>query len=780
METPENNTNPKNSDPKNTPSLLDQIIKTSNNTSIWWELDNVTIKTGDTSQLDTTMSWDSIPPSKKPRDPMTAGMVIKIIASLLLVAVIFFGSFLAYIAFNPEQAGFFVKIFRINPNDIQDLLKNLINGSFGIIVLILSIVWIVSLFKAIWTPKIEKRRRLMSWLSASIFGILLFSVLAFWAYLFKIIRDTPYSNLGGAVIVYDNKIYPYDEFKDYAQVKSTNAIIGPITLKYNLETNAKAIMKKNFLNIDAFEIDFDGAKCINGKSTITGTNPTQDEGIICTFDEVRTYNIKGTYTTRDRLNQIQKIDIPISPIEIKWLVEISENKNSDGKQIQSINASSIKNLGTPRWIHADWWKEDTNSTLTEKITKTPTLVCFKLFNNNCDRYFVIVGETGANEIEWSIQFEQDSANPLGITMSLSWLNISTNEIIDINWVENERDQICQWPKIKCKNIFTSFWQKNIVATILLANKVSYKIKGETTLNPPLKMTRHALIKDQDNNILNPIETFDSSINAYVIKNLTAPMNLIFDARDILIENPGYRLTNVIWKISNTTTTEEKKWETIKYELLKTERYKIEAIYTFEKENPTFESKIRTVKDVIILDLEHKEIEPILQIIKQTSDYVPSKITVDASSSNSKNWKIQKFTFDFGEGRIPTTWDAIQTYEYTTPGEKKITLTVTDSNNQQTSISKYIILKDTPKSVAFSTSMSPGVIDTPITFIADGSNGQIEDYIWNFWDNTPVSKWYEISHSFSKKWNYNTTLTVRYTDGTEKSDTQIIKVEETLE
>ena len=57
-------------------------------------------------------------------------MVLKLIGSFLLIAIIFFGSFLAYIEFNPEQAGFFVNIFGINPNDIQDLLKRLINGSF--------------------------------------------------------------------------------------------------------------------------------------------------------------------------------------------------------------------------------------------------------------------------------------------------------------------------------------------------------------------------------------------------------------------------------------------------------------------------------------------------------------------------------------------------------------------------------------------------------------------------------------------------------------------------
>jgi drug/metabolite transporter (DMT)-like permease len=127
---------------------------------------------------------------------MTASTVLKLIGSLLLVAVIFFGSFLAYVVFNPDQAAFFVNIFGINPNDIKDLLKSLINGSFGITVLIFSIVWLASLFRAIWTPRDQKRRRLIGWLTAGVVGIFLFSILAFWAYLFGIINATDYANPG--------------------------------------------------------------------------------------------------------------------------------------------------------------------------------------------------------------------------------------------------------------------------------------------------------------------------------------------------------------------------------------------------------------------------------------------------------------------------------------------------------------------------------------------------------------------------------------------------------
>jgi cellobiose-specific phosphotransferase system component IIC len=115
------------------------------------------------------------------------GLFLKLIGSLLFVAIIFFGSFLAYIAFNPAEAVFFTNTFNIDPNDVQRILKNLVNGSFGFIMIIVSIAWIISLFRAFWVPKELKRKRLLSWLYAGVIGLILFMILAFWGYIFRIV-----------------------------------------------------------------------------------------------------------------------------------------------------------------------------------------------------------------------------------------------------------------------------------------------------------------------------------------------------------------------------------------------------------------------------------------------------------------------------------------------------------------------------------------------------------------------------------------------------------------
>jgi PKD repeat protein len=773
MDTPENNTAPTIPESNNSPSLLDQIIQTSHESNT-----HETSSTSSTSWVSSIASWGNIPPTKKPRDPLTAATVLKLIGSLLLVAVIFFGSFLAYIVFNPEQAGFFVNIFGINPNDVQDILKKLINGSFGIIVLIFSIVWIISLFRAIWTPREQKRRRLISWLTAGVVGIFLFSILAFWAYLFNIIKATDYANTDGEVTIYDNELWVHDESREYARIFTTNNLVGPITLKYDLSTNVKSISKKNLLTIDSYEINFDGATCINGDSTINGSNPEQ--GLVCTFDQVRTYNIRWTYKGKDRLGEIQTITIPLNTVEIKGIIDINTTINKDKKRVITFNAAKVKNLWNPRWVYsARGSMEKAQTSITEEVSSTPLMVCLKLMSNDCDRYFIITDtDISEADIEWSILFTQDSTNSLGVTMTLTGVNISDNEIVNIDWIDSNSDRLCKWTSEKCEHTFTTYWTKSVIATITLANKQNYTIQWSIVMNKPLLIIQHAKILDQDNKLLNPSETFEASLGSYVIKDIAIPTKLTLDARDIVLENSGYKMKNVTWKISHDWITEEKIGEKVIFELPQTVRYTIEAIYTFEKNSNTSDTDNFITKDVIIIDLEHKSLEPILNI-QQSSDYAPSKITFDASSSQSKNGTIQKFIFDFGEWRPQAEGDAIQIYEYRTAWEKKITLTIIDNNNEQAIISKYIVLKDTPKNIVFSTSMAP-VINTPVDFTADGTTWEIEEWIWNFGDNTPVAKWYEVTHTYNKAGPYTVTMTVRYVDGTEKSASKAYQVSSTLE
>lgn len=133
------------------------------------------------------------------------------------------------------------------------------------------------MFRAIWSPKEQKRRKLIGWLIASVVGIILFSILAFWAYLFNIINQNDYANPGGDVTIYDNDLYTNKDSIKYSRVTTTKNLIGPITLKYDLSTNAKTAARKNLFIIESYEINFDGAKCSNNESEVSGSDPSTEQ-----------------------------------------------------------------------------------------------------------------------------------------------------------------------------------------------------------------------------------------------------------------------------------------------------------------------------------------------------------------------------------------------------------------------------------------------------------------------------------------------------------------------
>lgn len=154
-------------------------------------------------------------------------------------------------------------------------------------------------------------------MTAILVGIILFSILTFWAYLFSKLAKIDFTNLSGTILVYDNDLYSYPGTKSLAKLSSSTNLIGPITLKFDISENARQTQLNNSVKITQYSIDFNGAKCNDGGTVVSGMNPIGEVSIVCTFDSVKNYNISGTYTATDVLGKIISIPMEISPIEIR-------------------------------------------------------------------------------------------------------------------------------------------------------------------------------------------------------------------------------------------------------------------------------------------------------------------------------------------------------------------------------------------------------------------------------------------------------------------------------
>ena len=753
-------------------SLLEKILETQSKQESWDEVQ---------SELQATWSvWPTvrdIQTIKRNREPISPAMFMKFIGTILFISIIFFGSFLTYIVFNPDQATFFINIFGINPNDIASLLKRLINGSFGVVMFILSILWILSLFRAIWTPKDLKRKRLLSWLSAGLIGIILFSILSFWAFLFKKINLIDFTNLKWSILIYDNDLYTHDKTRDYSLIQDGSNIFGPLTLLFDLRSNAAQVARSMGVTIKGYRIDTDGWICNDGSSVVTGNNVVDEKSIVCNFSKIKPYNINGEYTIITRAGEEQKILMNINPIEIRGLVNIVQSKNIQGKPIISLDAWSLKRLGNPRWVFKPSNKVIENSSITQAISNNPQYVCLRLLSEDCDRMFILE-DKDIKDVKWSITSTQDTIDPLLFHLGLSWASIDTNQIINIEWllVNNQwsLSVICTKWGDTCDFRFGAYGIAVVQAQIETASHEKYSLQTQLSVREPLQLSRNMKVLDENGILLNTTETYKTDLKAFVIENtLTPPANLTLDARDVTAGNEGYKLESVVWKIANAKNTEEKRGDKITIMLLEPLRYTITWIYTFRR---TSGNEIQLTQDSVIIDIEKKSLIPRMQV-KVSSDYVPSVVIVDASQSESDHGEIKKFIFDFWEWKTPAEWDAIQQYGYVTPGEHSIELTIINENGEKATMKKTIVLKDEAKKIEFIPSMTPWIANTSIDFEAQGTNWQIQDYIWNFWDDTASTHGYTTSHTFMKWGTYMINLAILYSDGTRRTETKKYEVRE---
>lgn len=597
-------------------------------------------------------------------------------------------------------------------------------------------------------------------------------------YLFNILNATDFVNPEWRISVYDAELSNNPITLQYARVLNTTNLLWPITLKFDISANASQVEKSNLMNIERYRINFDGAICNDGSSIVEWINPSQSEGIVCIFDTVRVYNIRGSYQWRDRLQKEIEVPMNLSPVDIRGLISIKQQKNRVNEDIITLDASSVKNLGSPRWIYESSGKEVNTSSITERLTGTPQIIWLKLFWNDIDRIFLIEN-IDEKTFTGSVSYEQDIVNPLTYRFSLDGLNVDDTDIVSISWNLNDGSVICRGLSMTCEYTFWNFDSYILRARVELANKELHVIEKSIKIEAPLVISRKAKVMNSDWELLNIDTTYDTKLRAYVIKDVIPPTRITVDARDVISENLWYQLSRVLWTFSDGKKIEEKEWEVVSFDITNPVRYTLNIKYIFSPNVTRGEEDERISLDTVIFDIENKSLIPRVSL-QVPRDYVPVIVTIDGSQSFAENSEIKQFTFDFWDGKPPVVGDAIQQYEYKTAGEKVITITITNDRGESVSIKRTLVLKWNPKTVDFTPSLAPGVAGISVDFTPSVSENNIEEYVWSFGDNTPIVRDPIPSHIFQNPGKYIVTLTVVYNDGTRqeaRKEFEVIRAED---
>ncbi|HRI36523.1 MAG TPA: PKD domain-containing protein [bacterium] len=706
---------------------------------------------------------------------------LKFLGALFVVGLIFFGSFLAYIVFNPENAQFFVG-FGINPADIKSLLATLVSAIFGTVAFLLSIVWLVLLFRAIRTKKEYRRKKTVSVILAIFTGIVLFSSLSLWAYLIQIIDASDYENPDGGVVVYDNDRLLSEQYADSAKMYDFANLIGPITLRFDLASNVRVVSRK--MQITSYSIDFDA----DGIVDKTGTDPARDQSIVYTYESVGRFDpvlrYEGTDTvTREPTEQI----VSLPSIDIVALVRMDVVPERMGGVRARFDAEDLRPIGNVEWyVDGDSGSAPASTDYRfapSKIFHEDGYVCLSVSQSadepaSCDRIFVVSVGGRENAIEGEIFEEQDVLDPLFYVFDLGEdegkLRVKNGGIEKYEWIVDNSAVISADPTAEHK--FVGYGKHTIAVNLtdLIGN--TRKIEKEFIIRERLvldlnadKQSMPVRYKAKQASNENVEISYDPRARSYAIKNVSVPSEFTFDARDMRVTDPLYTLEKAEWDFDNDgeyeTITPEATFsvDTPKRHIL-TSRY----VFTSKQKNDT-----QTIIETVTIDAERKEVYPDFTI-KTSSDYVPTIVTVDASASSVQRGTISKFIIDFGQGREPQEGDAVQNSSFELPGTYDISVTVIRDDGEKATLTKKLVLKEQDNRIVINTSVSSGIVGRQVDFDSVGTIGQVETYFWKFGDGI-VSSQPTPTHTYEQAGDYTVELRVKFADGSVRTQSLLFSV-----
>lgn len=167
-------------------------------------------------------------------------------------------------------------------------------------------------------------------------------------------------------------------------------------------------------------------------------------------------------------------------------------------------------------------------------------------------------------------------------------------------------------------------------------------------------------------------------------------------------------------------------------------------------------------------------------------YTPLQVDFDASASAGNQLT---YSWDFGDGPAlggavvqQSTSGATPTHIYANPGTYTVTLLVTDSANQQSTIAEQVNVVPLVTPQASFTWIQDPSNNFQIDFDASASTGTKLSYDWNFGDQTPDGTGQTINHAYPQFVSvnvYTVTLTITDAIGRQSSTSEQVQPGQSL-
>ncbi|MBN1494771.1 PKD domain-containing protein [Candidatus Peregrinibacteria bacterium] len=244
-------------------------------------------------------------------------------------------------------------------------------------------------------------------------------------------------------------------------------------------------------------------------------------------------------------------------------------------------------------------------------------------------------------------------------------------------------------------------------------------------------------------------------------NLTAPVEITFDASKLAYDSRNYDIIMYMWDFGDGRSGPGTSVEKHTYEKKGTGRYDAKLILTFKHKQTGAESQETLTQTITIAD------EKVLAVIKVDKESGTAPLTVVFNGNDSidpdgkiaeYSWEVDGTGFQAGQATFERTFEQIGTYT--------VRLRVTNDKGDYdiAEIKINVGVGDIPTAVLEILGSDDGKYYVNKTYTFDAIKslspvGAITKYEWNFGDGTQSAKTRSVLHSFASEGTYNVVLTV---------------------
>ena len=726
---------------------------------------------------------------KKQVKKTSLSMIFWFLGAILLVGLILWGAFIAFIVFNAktvEDVKFFASL-GINLNDINSFISQIVTLIFSVLLFLCTAALSVGLFKFFLTKKSLRRKKIIYGLLSFFLLMITFATASAWMFIDQKIKSLPnwQEQAYGDLKIFDNDLKNSSAFGSVeALLSDTENLIGPVTLLFDLNNFQTNQARKGF-TVKKYIWSF-------GNETQESFTPE----IIKTFSDIWNYPIIVTAVGTDIKGEEIEQDIANIPaVSISHVIDIKETLTTSWGKRLAFDATNLETLGKIQWYFKetisdsnpdpsypewtpidDWYEFIPGKIFFDEIYVGASIINSETTDPTIDKVILIRAD-GDSEITWEIAFEQSIDDELEFTFfvedaktdfsdgfieSYLW-NISEKTYRELGDIEKADVS----PKIQ--HIFKEYWEHDIEVVLTDSKWKTESLKKTITIQKRVQLKAPLIITDEDWEELEEVR-HEEKQNEYYIDNFGIPGKIKFDARLVRPASVLYALDSVSWDVGNDGDMDAG-WKSFIYEVPTEWNHTLVANYTFKhrkKQDDVIELKefiyIEWIKQDAILDLD----------MKYDSNYVPVTVRFDASKSFIKNDDIVKFIYDYGDG-VTEERDAINPgHTYSQAWDYTVKLTVRWKTGTSYSTSKKLILLPPPQGVSITASLKQAPVWQGIDFSSDKSEWQIVEYFWDFGDGT-ISTEANPTHSYKKAGDYTVKLRADFANKNSISDEVEIEI-----